>query len=138
MKPIEVTFRNLQSSDWLEREIRDRAAKLETYYPQLVSCRVLVAVPHRRHDHGNPFEVHIDIMVPGEELAVSRLPRVREVNAKDAVTATKRTDITAPHKDVLLAVREAFAAAKRQLQDYARRRRHEVKRHTARGEAVSA
>src|SRR5437763_1914122 len=40
-------------------------------------------------------------MVPGAELAVSRLPRVREVNAKDAVTAKKRTDITAQHIEVL-------------------------------------
>jgi hypothetical protein len=138
MSRIEVTFRNLKTSEWLEREIRDRASKLETHYPQIVSCRVLVAVPHRHHDHGNPFEVHIDIVVPGEEIAVSRVPRVRELTPKDATASTKRMDITAVRKDVLLVVRGAFAAAKRQLQEYARRRRHEVKAHTARRVAVGA
>jgi hypothetical protein len=135
MSRVEVTFRNLKTSEWLVREIRGRASKLETYYPQIVSCRVLVAVPHRHHDHGNPFEVHIDLVVPGEEIAVSRMPRVRELT-KDAPASTKRLDITAVRKDVLLVVRGAFAAAKRQLQDYARRRRHAVKAHTARRVAV--
>jgi len=138
MSRVEVTFRNLKTSEWLEREIRGRASKLETHYPQIVSCRVLVAVPHRHHDHGNPFEVHIDVVVPGEEIAVSRMPRVRELKPKDAKTSTKRMDITAVRKDVLLAVRGAFAAAKRQLQEYARRRRHAVKAHTAGRVAVGA
>ncbi|HUK36405.1 MAG TPA: HPF/RaiA family ribosome-associated protein [Vicinamibacterales bacterium] len=138
MNRLEVTFRNLKTSEWLERAIRNRVSKLETYYPQIVSCRVLVAVPHRHHDHGNPFEVHIEIVVPGEEIAVSRAPRVRELTPKDATSATKRMDITAMRKDVLLVVRGAFDAAKRQLQNYARRRRHAVKAHTARRAAVGA
>jgi len=138
MSRVDVTFRNMQASESLERVIRSRALKLETYYPQIVSCRVLVAVPHRRHDRGNPFEVHIDIVVPGEEIAVSRVPRVRQLTPKDAEAATKRMDVTAMRKDVLLVVREAFATAKRQLQDYARRRRHAVKAHTARGVALTA
>jgi hypothetical protein len=128
----------MKSSEWLQREIRGRASKLETYCPQIVSCRVLVAVPHRHHDHGNPFEVHIELVVPGEEIAVSRMPRVRELTPKDATTSTKRMDVTAVRKDVLLVVRGAFAAARRQLQEYARRRRREVKAHTVRRVAVGA
>ena len=138
MSRVEVTFRNMKPSEWLQREIRGRASKLETHYPQIVSCRVLVAVPHRHHDHGNPFEVHIDLVVPGEEIAVSRMPRVRELTPKDATASTKRMDVTAMRKDVLLVVRGAFAAAKRQLQDYARRRRRDVKAHTVRRVAVTA
>lgn len=138
MNRVEVTFRNMKTSDWLEGEIRARAAKLETYCPQIVSCRVLVAVPHRHHDHGNPFEMHIDIVVPGEEIAVSRVPRVRELNAKDATAAKKRTDVTAARKNVLLVMRDAFAVAKRQLQDYARRRRDSAKTHVARGQTAIA
>ena len=138
MSRVEVTFRNMKSSEWLQREIRGRASKLETYCPQILSCRVLVAVPHRHHDHGNPFEVHIDLVVPGEEIAVSRMPRVRELTPKDATTSTKRMDVTAVRKDVLLVVRGAFAAARRQLQEYARRRRREVKAHTVRRVAVGA
>ena len=131
MERVEVTFRNLKTSDWLEREIRDRAEKLETYCPDIVACRVLVAKPHRHHENGNRFDVHIDIVVPGEEIAVSHSPRLREVRS-DSAAAAKKTEVEGMKKDVLLVVREAFAAAKRQVQDYARRRRLAVKAHTAR------
>ncbi len=131
MERVEVTFRNLKTSDWLEREIRDRAGKLETYCPDIVACRVLVAKPHRHHENGNRFDVHIDIVVPGEEIAVSHSPRLREVRS-DSAAAAKKTEVEGMKKDVLLVVREAFAAAKRQVQDYARRRRLAVKAHTAR------
>jgi len=138
MNRVEVTFRNLQTSDWLERDIRTRAEKLTTYFPDIMSCRILVALPHRRHEHGNRFQVHIDIVVPGEEIAVSHAPSVRETNPKGEATPGKRTEIAGMRKDVLLVVRNAFTAAKRQLQDYARRRRHAVKAHSGRGAAVPA
>jgi len=132
MNRVEVTFRNLKSSDWLEREIRERAGKLETYCPDIVACRVLVAVPHRHREHGNRFEVHIDVVVPGEEIAVSHSPSIRTPGSDGEGAVGKRTEILGMRKDVMLVVRDAFAAAKRQLQDYARRRRLAVKKHTAR------
>jgi len=132
MKRVEVTFRNLKSSEWLDREIRQRARKLDTYCPDIVACRVLVGVPHRHREHGNRFEVHIDIVVPGEEIAVSHSPSIRETKSDGEGAIGKRMEILGMRKDVLLVVRDAFAAAKRQLQDYARRRRLAVKAHTAR------
>jgi ribosome-associated translation inhibitor RaiA len=112
MDRVEVTFRNMKTSDSLEQDIRERAGKLETYCPDIVSCRVLVGIPHKHHEQGNRFEVHINVAVPGEEIAVSHPPQVSE-------------------RDVRLVVRDAFAAAKRQVQDYARRKRLAVKAHTA-------
>ena len=120
MDRVEVTFRNLQTTRWLEREIRDRAEKLETYCPRIIACRVLVGKPHRHNMNGSRYNVHIDIVVPGEEIAVSHSPHFRK-QSEDGL-----------RKDIRTVVRDAFAAAKRQLQDYARRRRLEVKAHTAR------
>ena len=117
MDHVEVTFRNLEKSDSLERDIRQRAGKLETYCPHIVACRVLVSKPHRHNVNGSRFNVHIDLVVPGEEIAVSHSPHFR----KQTEDGTRR--------DVRTVVRDAFAAAKRQLQDYARRRRLEVKNH---------
>jgi len=131
MDRVEVTFRNLKSSEWLERAIQERAGKLETYCPDIVSCRVLVGIPHRHREHGNRFEVHIDIVVPGEKIAVSHSPSIREAKSNGEGAIGKRMEILGMRKDVLLVVRDAFAAAKRQLQDYARRRRLSVKAHTA-------
>jgi len=132
MDRVEVTFRNMKTSAWLEKDIRERAGKLETYCPDIVACRVLVGIPHRHHEHGNRFEVHIDVVVPGEELAVSHSPSIRVTKSDGEGAVGKRTEILGMRKDVLLVVRDAFAAAKRQVQDYARRRRLAVKAHTAR------
>ncbi len=126
MERVEVTFRNLNASQWLEREIRERAEKLETYCPKIIACRVLVGKPHRYNVNGARFNVHIDIVVPGEEIAVSHSPHFRK-QSEDGM-----------RKDILTVVRDAFAAAKRQLQDYARRRRHEVKTHSTRRAAALA
>ena len=117
MDHVEVTFRNLEKSDWLERDIRHRAEKLETYWPRIVACRVLVSKPHRHNVNGSRFSVHIDLAVPGEEIAVSHSPNFRR-QTEDGI-----------RRDVRTVVRDAFAAAKRQLQDYSRRRRLEVKVH---------
>jgi ribosome-associated translation inhibitor RaiA len=120
MDHVEVTFRNMQTSEWLEEDIRQRAARLETFCPDIVTCRVMIKKPHRHHENGNRFDVHIDIAVPGEEIAVSHSPNFR----KQTVDGTR--------KDIRAVVRDAFAAAKRQVQDYVRRRRLDVKAHTAR------
>ena len=120
MDHVEVTFRNMKTSEWLEHDIRGRAAKLETYCPDIVTCRVMVGKPHRHHENGNRFDVHIDIAVPGEDIAVTHSPHFRKTVEDGA------------RKDIRAVVRDAFASAKRQLQDYVRRRRHDVKAHTAR------
>ncbi|HUU24039.1 MAG TPA: HPF/RaiA family ribosome-associated protein, partial [Methyloceanibacter sp.] len=79
--------------------------------------------PHRHHHKGKLYSVHIDISVPGKDLVVDR--------AKPLDHA---------HEDVYLAVRDAFNAAVRQLEDYTRRVRGEVKTHEAapRGGGASA
>jgi len=117
MDHVEVTFRNMQTSDWLEREILERAAKLETYCSDIVTCRVMVDKPKHYKSSGRRFSVHIDLAVPGEEIAVSHSPHIRK-QSEDGI-----------RKDILAVVRDAFASARRQLQDYVKRRRHDVKAH---------
>jgi ribosome-associated translation inhibitor RaiA len=127
MDHVEVTFRNMQTSDWLEREILERAAKLETYCPDIVTCRVMIDKPHHHKSAGRRFSVHIELAVPGEEIAVSHSPNFRK-QSEDGL-----------RKDILAVVRDAFAAARRQLQDYARRRRrNDVKAHSVKVVGVRA
>jgi ribosome-associated translation inhibitor RaiA len=135
--PVDVTFRNLQTSEWLESEIRKRAAKLQTYCADAVACRVLVEVPHRHHEHGNRFHVRITIAVPGEEIAVSHAPSLHATGRNGEARRGKGSEIAGMRKDALLVVREAFAAARRQLQDYARRRRLAVKTHRTPARAIA-
>ncbi|MBI4195422.1 MAG: HPF/RaiA family ribosome-associated protein [Betaproteobacteria bacterium] len=110
--PLQVTFRGLVHSEAVEAKIRERAAKLENYYDRIMGCRVTVEAEHRHHRRGNHYQVRIDVTVPGGELVASREP-----------------DEHHSYSDVYVAIRDAFDAMRRQLEDYARRRRGQVKEH---------
>lgn len=128
--PLTVTFPRTKASPWLEAEIEKRFARLKVLFADIVSCRVVVEVPHRHHQRGNRFSIRIELGVPGEDLAITRDSNLHGV-AKDLDEATlaKRFDVEATRRDVRVVLADAFAAAKRQLTDYAQVRRREVKRH---------
>jgi len=110
--PLQVSFRNMPPSPAVEADIRDKAAKLEEFYDRITSVRVVVETAHRQHRQGKLFHVRIDVRVPGRELVVRREPAEHRA-----------------HEDVHVAVRDAFDAAKRQLEDYVRETRGNVKTH---------
>jgi ribosomal subunit interface protein len=105
--PLQITFRDIEHSDALEAHIREKAEKLETFFEPIMSCRVVVEMPHQHQSQGKFFSVRIDIGVPGREIVVNR----------------------DRHEDAYVALRDAFDAAKRKLDDYSRRLRGEVKNH---------
>jgi len=111
--PLQITFRDMEPSDAVEANIREKAAKLDQFYDQIMSCRVMVEVPHGHHHQGRLYQVRIDMTVPDGELLVTH-----EHHHKDN-----------SHEDVYVAIRDAFDAMKRQLEDYARKRRGKVKTH---------
>lgn len=113
--PLEIRFHNLHSSPAVESAIRDRAARLEKFFDRITSCRVAVEAPHRQHRKGNLVTVFISIGVPGGELTVNREPH--------------RTDERYAQPDIYRAIRDAFDAAERQVQDYKQRLRGEIKPH---------
>ena len=110
--PLEISFHGLPSSEWLEEAIREHAAKLEKLYPR---CRVVVEALHKQHRTGNVYEVHIELRLPGGELVVSREPHRAKEKYADP--------------DMHQSLRDAFAAAERQLLDYKRRQAGELKPH---------
>ena len=82
---------------------------------RLTACRISVEAVHNQHRTGNIYEVHIDMLVPGGQLVVSRAPhRAREKYASP---------------DVRTSIRDAFSAAERQLKKYNRQLTGEIKRH---------
>ncbi|RMD64255.1 MAG: ribosome-associated translation inhibitor RaiA [Alphaproteobacteria bacterium] len=115
--PLEITFHNMDRSSAVESVVRDKVAKLAHYYDRIVSCRVVIEAPHRHHHKGKLYAVRIDISVPGRELVVNRN------GPQDHA-----------HEDVYVAIRDAFKAAVRQLEDYARKIRGKVKKHPPKAE----
>jgi ribosome-associated translation inhibitor RaiA/cold shock CspA family protein len=111
-EPLEIVFHNLESSAALEADIRERFAKLEKRYDRLVACRISVEALHKQHRTGNVYEVHIDMLVPGGELVVSKEPH----KAKERYA----------NPDVYTSVRDAFKAAERQLKRFKRQLREDL------------
>ncbi|BCK88108.1 hypothetical protein MIZ01_1909 [Sideroxyarcus emersonii] len=108
--PLQITIRDFEQSAALETHIREKVKKLDEFFNHIMSCRVVVEMPHKHHQQGKQFNVRIDIGVAGGEIVVNR-----------------------DHaEDVYVALRDGFDAAKRQLEDYARKLRGDVKKHEER------
>lgn len=105
--PLELTLRDISPSIAVERYIRNSASKLDRFSDQVMRCRVVVEAPVRHHRKGGPFAVRIDLTVPGNRLVISRQAA----------------------ENLYVAIGQAFTAAQRQLQNYARRQRGTVKTH---------
>jgi ribosome-associated translation inhibitor RaiA len=133
--PVQITYRNMEPSNAVTTRIHEEAEKLEEFFPRITSCRVVVEAPHRHHKFGELFHVRIDIGVPGREIVVSHEPSARAaLSHEDEASLKKHIEVHPEHKDVYVAVRDAFGSARRQLQDYAKRLRGEVKTHERAGD----
>jgi Sigma 54 modulation protein / S30EA ribosomal protein len=128
--PLQITFRNMKSSAMIEEWIQAEAAKLEKFYGQITACRVAIELPHRHHKKVKPLHVRIDLTLPGKEIVIKRepalSPTLRKLAEHDTVGKLHRLP---PHHDLHLAIRDAFKTATRRIQDFARRRRGDVKTH---------
>ena len=115
-RPLKITSRDFALSEAVETEIREKASALENYYERLSGCEVTVHAPAiKHHRKGGPFLVGIRLTVPGKELAVDRQAE----------------------EELSQAIREAFDAARRQLEDYVRELRGAVKTHEPGASAAS-
>ncbi len=110
--PLQITFRNMRHSDGVAGSIEAYVEHLESLYNRMISCRVVVDVPHRHHETGNLYQVSIDLTVPGREIVVNR-----------------ETSRQTQFKDLDVALGHAFDAAARQLEDFAHQQRAHVKHH---------
>lgn len=107
--PLQIKARNFRLSEPLENEIREKAAKLESYFHRIVRGRMIIEAPLGHHRNGGPYQVRLTLTVPGSELVVSH-----------------HSD-----KDPYLASHDAFDAMGRRLEEYVRQRRGGVKSHEA-------
>ena len=99
--PLQITSRNVSLSEAAEQAIREKAAKLDAIYDNVMGCRVIVETPHRHQQQGNLYNVRIDLTVPGSEMVIKR----------------------EEHEDLYVAIRDAFDAAKRKLKEYSSRQK---------------
>ncbi|MEX0752205.1 MAG: HPF/RaiA family ribosome-associated protein [Xanthobacteraceae bacterium] len=102
--PLEISFHNMEHSDWAEQEIRNRVSALESIYDRLLSCRVRVDRRATNSHDTIPPVVRIEMGIPGrKDLVVSHEPEHLQQKYQ-------RPDL---HK----AINEAFRIAERRLLD---------------------
>ena len=107
--PLQISFHGLPASEAVERDVRGWVAQLEHVFPRIVSCRVTIEIPHRHQQRGQLYRVQVDVGVPRSHLIAGRT-----------------TDDDPAHADVYIAIRDAFRAAKRQLESRDRRDRNDL------------
>jgi ribosomal subunit interface protein len=102
----------MEPSEAVESRIREKTDDLERFYDKITSCEVAVDSPHQHQRKGRIFTVRIEIHLP---------------DAVVLVTTEKQQNPA--HEDIYVAIRDAFDAAVRQVEDYVRKTRGRVKRH---------
>ncbi len=110
--PLQVTFKDMPVDAAVEEACRLEAEKLERYCGRITRCRVVVSMPHKASRRGRHWVIRLDISVPGKEIVVHRDP-------------PQHRELEQPGP----ALREAFDAARRQIEDHLRRQRGDVKTH---------
>lgn len=106
--PLQISVRGMPHSPALDAQIQERAARLEQFHPRITRCRVVVEELARHHRQGRSFSVRVEIRAPDHE----------------EIVASRKHD-----EDVHVALRDAFDAAVRQLEDEVRKHRGDVKAH---------
>jgi cold shock CspA family protein/ribosome-associated translation inhibitor RaiA len=112
--PLKIAFEGgLTPSEALRQRIEREAAKLERFSDRITACRVAVIGRSGRHQQGGLYKVRIQIVMPG----------------RDDVMIDRNPEEDHAHEDPYVAVRDAFNAARRRLQDHERRFEGRVKSH---------
>lgn len=101
---VEVVPHDVVITPEVQEYLQQRVGRLPEFYDRILSSRVVLRGETRHHQTGGPFSVHLYIDVPQRVVTVTRQQR----------------------DNLHVAIREAFDAAQRQLQDLARKQRGDV------------
>ena len=98
---LQIAFQGCEPSDPVRASIEHEFKRLKTHDHHITSGRVTVIGPGDHHRHGASFQIHILLtMPPYENIVVSQSPSDDE-----------------RHQHIEVAVKDAFAAALRQVDD---------------------
>jgi ribosome-associated translation inhibitor RaiA len=98
MQPT-ITYRHIDHSGALEDRARKLGSRLGRFSDRIIQCHMTLEGPENPRNGGALYLVKIDLTVPGAQIHADSL------HADGA-----------GHKDIYLALRDAFNNAKRQLQ----------------------
>lgn len=110
--PVAIVFQGMAPSPALRADIERHAEHLARFVPRLHTCHVTLRHSEGRHRQGNRYLAHVRVTLPGGEFEAGR---------------TAEPDRS--HEDAYVAIRDAFDALRRQLEDFMSIRSGDVKTH---------
>ncbi|MBT5264126.1 MAG: ribosome-associated translation inhibitor RaiA [Rhodospirillaceae bacterium] len=113
--PVRISFKNMDHSDALENAVQEKIDTMAKHFDRISECAVVIEAPHKHGHKSRIYQVRITMGVPGTKIAVNKGHANKDQS----------------HEDPYIAVRDAFNAATRQLEDFSRKIRGDVKAHVA-------
>jgi ribosome-associated translation inhibitor RaiA len=111
--PLELILKNVENKIEIEAVVNEKLEKLEQVCDHVTSCRVFVEQnPNHQHSKAS-YHVRIDVRIPPHHEIVVKRDSGRNV-----------------HENLSTVVREAFIAARRQVEVIVDRQNKNVKAHT--------
>ena len=116
LTPLEISFHGLERSEAIESRVREKFARIEKHFDRITHARVSIQSPRRRAPLPKLFHVKIEIGIPGHNSIVVNYEPVNDGGPSD----------------IVMALKEAFAAANRQVDDIVARMDKPARREQAR------
>lgn len=116
LTPLEISFHGLERSEAVEARVREKFARIQKHFDRITHARVAIEAPKRRTPLPKVFHVKIEIGIPAHN------PIVVNYEPEGAEAQT----------DLMIALRDAFAAAERQVDALAARMDKPAKREQSR------
>jgi ribosomal subunit interface protein len=110
---IGMSFRNLDRSEIIENQVKERCLRLELLCDEVTHCQVVISGPYPHKKKGNPYGVHLELSVPGTEVAV-----------------THNAGVSKALEDFYVALQGAFDTLECHLNRWKEKRRHYVQVHS--------
>lgn len=101
MTEVRIKHGDVALTPEVQGYVHEWVEKLQTLSDRILTFRVTIEAPSTHHRQGGPYEVHIDMDLPGHVITVNQ----RAAN------------------DLHVAIRQAFEAARAQLGDFEEKRR---------------
>ena len=109
--PVQIVLKKVPQASTVREEVIKAAGVLEKFHPRVTACRVGVTNSGTRRRNGGLFDVHVVLQVPGH----------------GHVVISRRAEDQPEREHLNVALRKAFAQARRRLQDTVRELRGDVK-----------
>ena len=97
--PVEIHFHGIEKSEAIEERVRGKVSKLEKHFGRMTRCRVVLEAPHRSPAKPKVYQIKIEMTLP---------------HRRPVVVSHEREGSHAG-EELLLALRDAFAAALRKV-----------------------